>query len=269
MDSNETKSVGHYLRQIRESRGLSLDDAAQVTRIGKNYLTAIEEEMFEKLPNPAYIKGFLRVYAGYLGLQGDDVVALYEKGTSAHSSQPPETARQAGVIRGAAHKSRGLGRWLVPGVLLGLIILFAAIGQRKGEPEKQADVPVSHPRAETAQAPVQPVRSSAKIPQETPSIAPVQTREAVTGEGPATPTKGIILRLKVNQDGGLNMTIDDTISQHYDLKAGDVIEWKAEKMFTLDLGNAGGVEAEFNGKPLKPFGETGKSAHVDLKADGG
>jgi hypothetical protein len=58
------------------------------------------------------------------------------------------------------------------------------------------------------------------------------------------------------------------ISQQYDLKAGDLIEWKADKVITLEVGNAGGIEAEFNGKPLKPFGQPGKSAHVVLKADG-
>jgi hypothetical protein len=64
------------------------------------------------------------------------------------------------------------------------------------------------------------------------------------------------------------MTIDGTISQQYDLKSGDLIEWKGEQVFTLDLGNAGGVEAEFNGKSLPPFGEVGRPAHVVLKAEG-
>ena len=57
------------------------------------------------------------------------------------------------------------------------------------------------------------------------------------------------------------------ISQQYDLKAGDLIEWKADKVITLEMGNAGGIEAELNGKPLKPFGEPGKTAHIVLKAD--
>jgi hypothetical protein len=74
--------------------------------------------------------------------------------------------------------------------------------------------------------------------------------------------------LKVNQDCWLNITIDNTVSQQYDLKAGDLIEWKGEKVFALDIGNAGGIEGEFNGRPLEPFGEQGKTAHVILKAQG-
>jgi cytoskeleton protein RodZ len=72
----------------------------------------------------------------------------------------------------------------------------------------------------------------------------------------------------VNQDCWLNITIDNVLSQQYDLKAGDLIEWKGEKVFALDIGNAGGIEAEFNGKPLKSLGETGKTAHLILKREG-
>jgi hypothetical protein len=79
----------------------------------------------------------------------------------------------------------------------------------------------------------------------------------------------VVLKLKVNQDCWLSITIDGSVSQQYDLKAGDLIEWKGERFFSLDIGNAGGVEAEFNGKALPPFGEIGKTAHVLLPAEHG
>jgi hypothetical protein len=80
------------------------------------------------------------------------------------------------------------------------------------------------------------------------------------------PAQGIILTMKALEDGSLDITIDDTISQHYDMKAGDLIEWKADTVFTLNLENAGGVDAELNGKPLKPFGAKGVSVRVVLSA---
>jgi hypothetical protein len=52
------------------------------------------------------------------------------------------------------------------------------------------------------------------------------------------------------------------------LKAGDVIEWKAESVITLDIGNAGGVEGDLNGKTLPPFGSVGKKAHVIVRPEG-
>jgi hypothetical protein len=84
--------------------------------------------------------------------------------------------------------------------------------------------------------------------------------------GSDMPAQGIILTMKALEDGSLDITIDDTISQHYDMKAGDLIEWKADTVFTLNLENAGGVDAELNGKPLKPFGAKGVSVRVVLSA---
>lgn len=82
------------------------------------------------------------------------------------------------------------------------------------------------------------------------------------------PRGGVILKLKVNQDSWVNIDIDGRLSQPYDLKAGDLIEWKAEKVITLDIGNAGGVEAELNGKPLAPLGPPGRNIHVVLHPEG-
>jgi hypothetical protein len=77
--------------------------------------------------------------------------------------------------------------------------------------------------------------------------------------------KGVILRLHLTRDTWLSITIDDSLSQRYDLKAGDVIEWKGARSFVVDVGDGGAVDGEFNGRPLKSLGESGKPAHVELK----
>ncbi len=96
------RSVGPYLKEVRESKGIGLEEAASVTRIGKNYLLAIEEEAFDKLPSAVYIKGFLRVYAGYLGLSGDEVVAMYDKSRTSQQSSSramPTSMNRSGRIK--------------------------------------------------------------------------------------------------------------------------------------------------------------------------
>jgi len=266
----QVKSVGSFLREVRESRGIQLEEASSVTRIGKNYLIAIEGEMFDKLPNPAYIKGFLRIYASYLGLSSDEIVALYNKAQSSYQIQSLPDAGKDESQRGPKLKTTGLGRWLVPLFLLFIVVAAAYfVGEQETKTGKEPAPPVVQPQVATPlSVPVQAVRSTAVQKTEpATAVAEARKKESVSpGEGvrPA----GIILRLKVNQDSWLNITIDNVVSQQYDLKAGDLIEWKGEKVFTLDIGNAGGLEAEFNGKPLKPFGEPGKSAHVILKSEG-
>jgi cytoskeletal protein RodZ len=262
---SEKRTVGSYLREVRESRGLTLEEAARITRIGKNYLLAIEGEMFDKLPNPAYIKGFLRVYAGYLGLSGDEIIAMYDRSLAPLPPQfSPDSTKNEPLQKERAAGARP-GRWLVPVILLIAVVTVAYIVGGKDEKGHKSPAPV--PLTATLPGPVQPPRSTVRQqpgPRITVAAPPKSGMVESGGEQPS----GIILKLKVNQDCWLNITIDSTVSQQYDLKAGDLIEWKGEKVFVLDLGNAGGIEAEFNGKSLKPFGESGKTAHVVLKVDG-
>jgi len=70
----EAIGVGERLRKAREARGLSLDAVAASTHIRERYLEALEEERFEEIPGPAYVKGFLRNYAVHLGLPEDEIM---------------------------------------------------------------------------------------------------------------------------------------------------------------------------------------------------
>jgi cytoskeleton protein RodZ len=66
--------IGSALRAARERQGLELSEIERETRIRERYLAALEEERFELLPARAYAKGFLRVYADFLGLDGRLIV---------------------------------------------------------------------------------------------------------------------------------------------------------------------------------------------------
>jgi cytoskeleton protein RodZ len=262
---NKTVSVGSFLRKRRESQGISLEEAARVTRISTMYLSALEEGQFDVLPNPAYAKGFLRAYAGFLGLSGDETVALFEQGDSPPPDEiPGHDRKEPSRDRGRVQKHR-LRRMLVILMLMALVLAAAYLFREKETtPERRPAVaPLPKPGLP---APVQPRLTSAVRPAAA-TLPPAENPAAETalpdnGLQPA----GLVLKLKITRDSALNITIDGMISQQYDLKAGDLIEWKADRVIVLDMGNAGGVEAELNGRPLKTFGEQGKSAHVVLTA---
>ena len=67
-------ALGPSLAAARLARGLDLRDAELDTRIRTRYLAALEGEDFDALPGEAYAAGFLRTYAGYLGLDADAYV---------------------------------------------------------------------------------------------------------------------------------------------------------------------------------------------------
>jgi cytoskeletal protein RodZ len=62
--------IGNSLREARERQGRTFADLERKTEIRTRYLKALEEEQFSLLPAPAYMRGFLRVYADELGLDG-------------------------------------------------------------------------------------------------------------------------------------------------------------------------------------------------------
>ena len=264
--------VGEYLKSVREARGLQLEQASRVTKISKSYLSAMEQGEFDKLPNAAYIKGFLRLYAGFLSLSGDEVVRRYESGLPAAARPQPEPKQErSGMELVQKTKLAGPGRWLIPTLLLALVILaalFLAEPEQKPSPLEtagQAPQPAPAPPPAPVLAPV----TSAVLPQRTSAAAvPALPADGTLQALPPAERQpdGIILRMRFNRDSWLSITIDDSISQRYDLKAGDVIEWKGTRLFVIDLGDGGAVEAEFNGRPLKTLGEPGQPAHMELKA---
>jgi cytoskeletal protein RodZ len=70
--------LGISLREARARQGLDIPQAELATKIRAKYLRALEEEHFDVLPAETYIKGFLRTYADFLGLDGQLYVDEYE-----------------------------------------------------------------------------------------------------------------------------------------------------------------------------------------------
>jgi hypothetical protein len=94
-------TLGQMLRQERELRDIPLDRIEQATRIRAAQLRAIEDDRLEALPAEAYARGFVRTYAEYLGLNGDDVVAIFNEqwNRSAHRDEPAPPQTPVSVAR--------------------------------------------------------------------------------------------------------------------------------------------------------------------------
>jgi cytoskeleton protein RodZ len=65
--------IGNTLREARLRRGLDILDCEAETKIRAKYLRAMEEEQFDLMPSPTYVRGFLRTYADFLDLDGGHV----------------------------------------------------------------------------------------------------------------------------------------------------------------------------------------------------
>jgi len=75
----DIKTLGERLRGIREKAGVSIEEIAKVTKVNKKYLEYIEVDNYDELPSDVYVKGFLRSYSNFLGIDARDVLKIYKK----------------------------------------------------------------------------------------------------------------------------------------------------------------------------------------------
>lgn len=252
-------NVGAWLKSAREAKGETLDDVANITRIGKSYLEAIEEGTAAKLPSQAYIRGFIRLYAAHLGLSPEEALSLLETDPSAAVEAAPESHSLPPRKR-IAPPSQRLGLIIVASLILALAAGYSLLKPVQRGSRQEQNSRLDTPPAPATDRSMDKIQGEA-IPKSDP-VAPPETRSN------SPESQGIVLRLKAISDGKIHITIDGAISQEYDLVAGDIVEWKAENSFLLDLDNAASVEGELDGSKLGSFGEQGKAAHLVLKADG-
>ena len=101
----DAPSIGAELRDARLKLGQELADVASVLRIRRVFLEAIEEDHFDQLPGAPYATGFVRAYAGHLGLDADEVVRCFKEQASGLERQTdlafPEVITESRIPRGA------------------------------------------------------------------------------------------------------------------------------------------------------------------------
>lgn len=146
--------IGNSLREARLRQGADFPEIEQGTKIRGKYLRALEDEQFDVLPAQPYVKGFLRSYAEYLGLDGQLYVDEYNSRFVVGEEDPPSRPRRpAPPSRGVQVQSRVL---LLTLLGIASVTALVIVAWTRGEPQKeslfgvgqqqpQANVPATNP----------------------------------------------------------------------------------------------------------------------------
>jgi cytoskeletal protein RodZ len=304
------ESVGEFFRQVRETKGLTVDEVASKTRIRTDFVKALEEGNFAKLPDQVFARGFVRSYARSLGLDEEDAIHRFVQSAGAFYEKQGERERlrQRQVEEERRRKANRKAVGIAIAVAIATLIFLLSREQSSTLVRHSAsDVPApgkkSAPFAKDARdassrqglelpppiAPAVKQSEPAAVPSKTsqdkvpapPSppaavMARVQAQpEAVSAQSPPSmgsdgPLAGLSVSGPAGSDGPLVLDLDATelswvvvqvdagSPQEALLRPGEKAQWKAQDQFTVTLGNAGGVRAELNGKPQRPFGPSGK-----------
>lgn len=126
--------IGDSLREARIRRGLTIKECEDATKIRRKYLEALEQDDFEVLPGPTYVKGFLRTYASFLKLDAESLVEMYRSRFQPRGEDTggfkAEVASRRSTSRATDTKKRGPRRsqrgYALAAVLAVAIIAFLA-----------------------------------------------------------------------------------------------------------------------------------------------
>jgi cytoskeleton protein RodZ len=144
--------IGSSLREARVRNGLEIADVERATKIRGKYLRALENDSFDVLPSQAYVRGFLRSYADFLGLEGNLFVDEYTSRFWVDEEQGSKRARRIRV-REQHHRRAERNMVLFTIVAIGVVtaLVIAAWNYGGGSPE--ASIPnlsrATAPRAPT------------------------------------------------------------------------------------------------------------------------
>jgi cytoskeletal protein RodZ len=242
-------SLGERFRAAREQRGLTLSEVAEHIRIRSVYLSAIEDEHWSAIGAPVYIRGFLRTYARYLGLDPEEAVSDFNK--AAGSEPPPATAhvRSSGPIISDYREPRSLAPLLwVSGIialaLVGFVIYLYFTPPRGTQTVATGAAKAAPTAASLGQAPSGPAGSAP------PSVVPAASPTA--GGLPQTRT----LAIHLSAPSWLRVTVDGNVSIEGTFPAGTTKTFHG-KSALVRVGNAGGVDITVDGKRVGKLGAAG------------
>ena len=138
MDISKDPTTGAILRRRRQELGLTLQTVAERTRIRRGYLEALEQDQADVFPGNAYREGFLRTYAGVLGLKVDD---LPERKPQRYS--PPLKESPPSRVSPPRSAAKGLAAFAVAGLLVAAAIMSASFFRNSLDSAPQAQPSVS------------------------------------------------------------------------------------------------------------------------------
>jgi cytoskeletal protein RodZ len=268
----QLRQIGDYLRQVRETQSVSLEKVAKDTFIPLRLLNALETGEVERLPEPVYIKGFIRRYADVLELDGAEIADAFETQESVANpapavSQPaiavaetPRSERQTSNTKasfpGLPYILAGVAAVGVLGAIAwGLKQAFQPSAPTVASASSTASSLSASPSSTQATAPPSaPTTSGSPSPSAATSSTATNPSTTPTSSSPNAPVQ---VNVSLVDRSWMEVVADGKVKFEGILAKGEQRTWTAQNTLMIRAGNAGAVVASLNQGQAKPLGKLG------------
>jgi cytoskeleton protein RodZ len=269
----ELHEIGTLLRRERQKQGLSLEEVGEKTKISHRIISAIENGEEGRLPHPVYAKGFVKSYAGLLGLDPEQLGCDF---SAAYGVQEEGCRKSADrfVEEPFTPPRRTTALILVFAVMLltvgAMTLFFMSTGAEAPDTALQTETPTAH---ELAPAPESP-RVPTPLPEE--EAAPVPDGESDYAPHDLDPTETLpqesttptvaeqvqprtenVVEILADQACWVQARVDGRRVERL-LRPGQSMSLTYTSALFVRLGNAGGVRIRSNGEPYPLNGQPGE-----------
>jgi cytoskeletal protein RodZ len=239
-------SFGEFLRRERELRHIELNEISKITKIKKAYLQAVENDAYDELPDIAFVKGFIRAYCNYIGLDSEQTINYFQQFYQETFNQAKQPQKKGFTIR----SQQKIVIPAVIGLVLAGIIFMVIYHVSKGRINKQETGYKNNIE--------QPGFTSTVAAQLNTQTATAITQTAlseITATGtPLTMTAlqhTLLLKATENTWVRLVPNNEENAGQEALLKAGEQVLWKFTGTGMLTVGNAEGLTIILDTKKIQ------------------
>ncbi len=250
---------GARLKKARELRGLDVPRVAAELRLSQRIVNLIEADSYGELPEPAFVRGYMRRYAQLVQLSPDDIACRFDQAYAADTETPPVDARPRNPVQLLGDLARPrlrVGRLLSWLSLLLVLILAGGVfwSQLDRQPAAPVAVVALPPEIDATVRPAE--RVAAPSPVGVPAVAPAAGVPAVlpapaSPQSIVAPASGDRLLLVLSAESWVSVReADGRELASSNFPAGRTLTLDGRAPFAVNVGNAPAVALTINGRAV-------------------
>lgn len=264
--------IGSALENARRQRGLTLDEVEQATKIRKRYLQGLENDDYGVLPDAVYVQGFVKTYANYLGLDGEELAGELRRRRQPRRERHASRAKVSkggfdkplispGGLAGA--EKRRISGKAVFGLLASILLIVLVIGALYyvGRGSRVPDANNSEPAPRSEQASRKPDGANSEKPTAAASSEEEKAASPEVEKAGAAPAASESVEVAVAVKGApawISVLSDGTVVYEQVAQPGFMETFEADEKVSISTGNAGAVSLTVNGRDAGTMGSAGE-----------